>query len=220
MHRKFRITAFATVSVVAMTAGLTAAGFSPAGSSRPHVKPPQTFAADAGQFVGEFIRAVYPTEPASSQAGKLVYPDMYLVLGYNKDDEPIQIWRFTEFKLGSDGKFFGVLVTETGKRHPATAYYQDKMYIIDYRPEAEDDPGFGHIYLHLSAKNNRKMVGRAVVFDCACQDGSITDDAAITTVPSMLLTSAALSPEDKKLLLKVDVQTTVPKTSEDELLKH
>lgn len=55
--------------------------------------------------------------------------------------------------------------------------------------------------------------------DCACKNGAITANAAVSNVPAMLLTSTEIAPDDRKLLLSVDVQTAVPEAALDKRLK-
>src|SRR4051812_40698903 len=52
-------------------------------------------------------------------------PDLHLVMGYNKDKDPLQVWRVAERKKLADGSETGVIVTEKGLRHPITAYRVD-----------------------------------------------------------------------------------------------
>lgn len=156
---------------------------------------------------------------AASAEAAVPPPDQYLVMGYNKDVDPLQIWRVTDRKKLADGTETGVIVTEKGLRHPITAYRVNGFYVIDYRPGQDGDSGFGRFFFRVSARGNRVQAGRGVVMDCACSNGAITANAAVTDVPAMLLTSSQLAPEDRKLLLSVDVQTVVPESALDKLLK-
>jgi hypothetical protein len=102
----------------------------------------------------------------------------------------------TDRKKLADGTETGVIVTQKGLRHPITVYRVNGFYVIDYRPGQDGDPGFGRFFFRVSARGNRVQAGRGVVMDCACSNGAITANAAVTDVPAMLLTSSQLTPED------------------------
>ncbi|MGY3135349.1 hypothetical protein ACVWZM_006031 [Bradyrhizobium sp. USDA 4501] len=156
---------------------------------------------------------------AAPAEAKVPPPDQYLVMGYNKDSDPLQTWRVTERKRLADGTETGVIVTEKNVRHPFTAYHVDGFYMIDYRPGEDSNPGFGRFYFRVSAKGNRAQAGRGIVLDCACHNGAITANANVSDVPAMLLTSGEITDADRRLLLSVDVQTAVPQSSLDKLIK-
>jgi hypothetical protein len=101
-------------------------------------------------------------------------------------------------------------VTDKNKNRQVTGYFKANFSFLDYKAEADADPGMGHFILRMAEKGNQLLEGKGIVHDCLCTgDGTISADNAMIEVPSVVLTNNDVSDETKKRLLSNDVRIIV-----------